>query len=135
MLMTGASIKIATANAMPKAAKFSLGIVERATIALTNGPSAAMRSQVAKRGSQNFMRLPRVMVRHASRVVECYQASHALTSLIVPMPWATKVWPFEVSALRVSDHRALIIDQLPTKESLFDGERQLLPIKRRVALG
>ena len=53
-MMTGASIRIARANATPCAARLNVGSGSRAMIAARNGPSDAIITQVAARGAQNL---------------------------------------------------------------------------------
>ena len=52
IMITGASMSMAKAIATPQAARLSLGSARRAMRAATNGPSAAIMSQVAARGAQ-----------------------------------------------------------------------------------
>ena len=51
-MMTGASMRMASANATPWAARLNLGSASRAMRAARNGPSIAIITHVAASGSQ-----------------------------------------------------------------------------------
>jgi hypothetical protein len=51
-MITGASIRIASAKATPCAARLYVGSGSRAIIAAKNGPSEAIMTQVAAKGTQ-----------------------------------------------------------------------------------
>jgi hypothetical protein len=51
-MITGASIRIASANATPWAARLNVGSGSRAITAARNGPSVAIMTQVAAKGAQ-----------------------------------------------------------------------------------
>jgi hypothetical protein len=51
-MMTGASMRIATANATPWAARLNVGSGSRAMTAARNGPSDAIITHVAANGAQ-----------------------------------------------------------------------------------
>ena len=57
-MITGASIKIASANVTPYAPKLNSGSGRRAIIAAKNGPSEAIMTHVAANGAQKS-RMPR----------------------------------------------------------------------------
>ena len=52
IMMMGDSISTAKENAIPKAAKLNFGAANRAITAANTGPSAAIMSQVAAKGTQ-----------------------------------------------------------------------------------
>ena len=64
-MITGASIRIANANATPCAARLNFGSARRAMTAARNGPSTAIIIHVAASGSQNS-RIERALRRSLS---------------------------------------------------------------------